>query len=554
MLSLSPVNLIFLSLGVAVLLIFAGWIVSALRMPFRIKLTLVVAIVALFPYLSLAFLLSRELTRSVNMWETPGVGQGLRSSLDIARQSIEDKQAALELEFRKWWSGSDAEKALRSARGGRIVESLRASGKFDFAGVYGRNNRGSWEPLGLWQKGTGKQPQIAGVEIDSLLSGKIPAIASDSTVMAARLEPGPGRDRGRAVIAGRFLDDADILRAKNLVAAIRVYDQLNIYKELSKRVVWIFFALSAVLALLLAALIGSHVSGRLTGPLRLLSAEMRRVGSGSFTGEMAITSRDEVGELVQSFNKMAKDLRQYERDLKRTERIAAWKDVARRIAHEIKNPLTPIRFSLQRIASRADLPDKKESSEIGKEVQAILGQLVTLESMASSFSSFAKLPEPKLEPFQIESLLVDILKAAEKQDVRVEYEGPAALPAINVDPTLMRVVFNNIVKNAHEAMPEGGKLNVATEVVGGKGGQDGEGYLAIRFTDTGKGIPDEILEKIWNPYFTTKTDGTGLGLSICLKIVGEHRGRMEITSKVGEGTAVLVLLPLAETGRMENGV
>ena len=221
--------------------------------------------------------------------------------------------------------------------------------------------------------------------------------------------------------------------------------------------------------------------------------------------------------------------------------------MARRIAHEIKNPLTPIEIAIYRIKKRieADSPEAiviKDREVIQESLDSILKEVTALKTIAQEFSSFAKLPEPKFEPLDINDVIKSVLElyATASQNIQVRSNLATHLPEVHADKDQMRSVVANLVKNAFEAMPGGGTLTITTlQAPVGKSPQSG---ARIEISDTGAGIPQEIREKIFDPYFTTKSTGTGIGLALAFRIVSDHQGRISFTT--GEtGTTFTVDLP-----------
>jgi nitrogen fixation/metabolism regulation signal transduction histidine kinase len=239
---------------------------------------------------------------------------------------------------------------------------------------------------------------------------------------------------------------------------------------------------------------------------------------------------------------MTEDLQEYKKNLLRAERIAAWRDVARRIAHEIKNPLTPIEIAIYRMRKRFDV-DREESKVVYESLDSILKQVEALRSMAEEFSAFAKLPEPQFEALDINEAVRNVLTlyASSLEAITVHADLAEDLPAARADGNQIRGVLGNLVKNAIEALAEGGRLSIRTshDLSGATG------PVRVEVTDTGPGIPEDIRERIFDPYFTTKTRGTGLGLALAYRIVQDHGGSISFVTGSG-GTTFRVDLPAAE--------
>jgi nitrogen fixation/metabolism regulation signal transduction histidine kinase len=260
--------------------------------------------------------------------------------------------------------------------------------------------------------------------------------------------------------------------------------------------------------------------------------------------------------LVTSFNNMTRDLQEYKKNLVRAERIAAWRDVARRIAHDIKNPLTPMTIAIYRLKKRLG-DDGKDSEVVGECLDSILREVEVLKNMAQEFSTFAKLPEPRLAETDLNQTVRSILElySSGMDGVDVKPTYAQGLPSALADADQLRRVIGNIVKNAVEAMEGKGSLTITTGMVGGSAGDESTGaprargeasdrseaaqagpgtgadrMVRVTISDTGPGIPEDMRERIFDPYFTTKKGGTGLGLAMAYRIIQDHGGRITVST------------------------
>jgi nitrogen fixation/metabolism regulation signal transduction histidine kinase len=263
------------------------------------------------------------------------------------------------------------------------------------------------------------------------------------------------------------------------------------------------------------------------------------VARGDLDARVLVTSSDELRRLVEAFNKMAEDLQRQRGELERTNRLAAWADMARQVAHDIKNPLTPIQLNaehLQRVHADRGRPLGPVIDEC---VASILGQVRLLRQIAAEFSSFASAPQPKLTATEVAPLLKEILdpyRAGLAGRIRIDVTIAEGLPPVVIDRVLIGRALTNIIENALHAMPAGGRLTLTAAPAA-------DGFVELRVTDTGVGMDAEALARIFEPYFSTKAIGTGLGLTIAKRNVEANGGQILVTSEPGNGTTATLRLP-----------
>src|SRR5713226_1918606 len=297
------------------------------------------------------------------------------------------------------------------------------------------------------------------------------------------------------------------------------------------------FVLITGVGLLLAVVLGWVVARHLTRPIEALTAATRELAAGELGVSVEEKSTGELAELVGAFNRMSADLRSVTERLISSERTAAWQEVARRLAHEIKNPLTPIQMSLETLAA-ARSANSPEFDRLFKEgVTAMLEEVERLRRIVDEFSRFARLPKPQLAPLDPAELVRQVLALypARPAGVRWKTEISSGM-TVQADRDLLTQVLVNLIKNADEAM--GGEGEIAIRVR--RHGED----VAVEVQDSGPGIPPEHRARLFEPYFTTKPEGSGLGLAIASRICQEHGGRLELdAAAAGQGALFRLVLP-----------
>jgi len=263
------------------------------------------------------------------------------------------------------------------------------------------------------------------------------------------------------------------------------------------------------------------------------------VNLGQLNEEIEWSRNDEIGELVKEYNKMVNKLGESAAILAKSEREGAWREMARQVAHEIKNPLTPIQLNAEHL--RRVNTDRGEplSPVLDQSVNTILTQVKLLRQIASEFSSFASSPtvqRASVDPAAMLREIVEPYRTVLAGQVQFIVDVPPTLPPVHIDKTLISRSLTNIVENALHAMGSRGTLTIAAS--------HDEDAVRIRVSDTGGGMDADALARAFEPYFSTKASGTGLGLPIAKRNVELSGGTIAVTSELGRGTTVELTLPI----------
>jgi signal transduction histidine kinase len=307
-------------------------------------------------------------------------------------------------------------------------------------------------------------------------------------------------------------------------------------------------AVVAGAALLIGLLISLWVSARITRPLEELAEGAHKVASGRWDTVIDLRGRDEIGQLASAFNEMTQTLAAQREQLVQTERVAAWRELARRLAHELRNPLFPLQITVENLQKARQL-DAKQFLEVFNESTATLrAELANLNTIVSRFSDFSKMPAPHFARTNVNEALRNAVRLFEPQfnavgkpPVIPEYFLTEPLPEIDADTDLLHRAFQNLVLNALDAMPAGGTLTMRTT--------EHEGNIRIEVSDTGKGLTPEECSRLFTPYYTTKVQGTGLGLAIIQSVVSDHHGTISVSSDEGRGTTFRIELPQRQSAQ-----
>ena len=301
-------------------------------------------------------------------------------------------------------------------------------------------------------------------------------------------------------------------------------------------------------ALLIGLLISLWVSARITRPLEELAEGAREVASGRWDTVIDLRGRDEIGQLASAFNEMTQTLAAQREQLVQTERVAAWRELARRLAHELRNPLFPLQITVENLQKARQL-DAKQFLEVFNESTATLkAELANLNTIVSRFSDFSKMPAPHFARVNVNEALRNAVRLFEPQFNTVgkppiipEYFLTEPLPEIDADADLLHRAFQNLVLNALDAMPAGGTLTIRSS--------EHDGSVRIEVADTGKGLTPEECSRLFTPYYTTKVQGTGLGLAIIQSVISDHHGTISVSSDEGHGTTFHIELPQRQPAR-----
>ncbi|MCB9828978.1 MAG: HAMP domain-containing protein [Planctomycetes bacterium] len=379
-----------------------------------------------------------------------------------------------------------------------------------------------------------------------LLPDRLPAEVYRATVLEKRRLLQQHADyAGRPVWFGYepVLDSTGHTRATVGIPLLYDQDRLDEEVTVSGSVLMAAYLLTLVLVLVGAI----YAANRIARPLAFLAAGTRRVATGDLDVELPGEGADEMGQLVANFNAMTRELRETTARAVQAERESAWRKMARQVAHEIKNPLTPMRLMIQQMEAEAIDPARAQEA-IRRAAPVVLRQIETLTRIAGDFANFARLPkrrQTEIDPTALVEEVTALHSGTASRGVAVTCEVERGLPPIYWDEEELRRALINLVRNGIQAIRGRGVVRLKAYAAE----REGRPGVAISITDTGVGIPRENLERLFEPHFSTKTSGMGLGLAIVRRIIQDSGGTIRVSSRVGRGTIFTLWWHTAWEGR-----
>jgi signal transduction histidine kinase len=416
--------------------------------------------------------------------------------------------------------------------------------------IYSAPEQGPGELLGAHQNdantGANANPSASVGVPSSNLMPLIQKAIDQHGEASATIEWGPDLPQEQIVHAIALPGYADHVPAVLLVGN-SLEQETNLEKHIGK-----VSLLIAGVGVLLGIIGAGLVAARISRPIKKLSNAAARIGQGDWDVRVPPGSSDEIGKLAAAFNQMTEELISQRERLVQSERVAAWRELARRLAHELKNPLFPLQITVENLLrARENTPDQFD--EVFREsTSTLLAEIANLKTIIGRFSDFSKMPAPQIQAVNLDEMIRNVVQLFQAQLTR----GPAKieaelqlhddLPPVSGDPVLLRRVIENLVLNAIDAMPQGGKLTFRTEL--------NHQFAVFELADTGNGLTQEECDRIFTPYYTTKQHGTGLGLAIVQSVVSDHKGSISVSSTKNFGTTFHVELPLwnSSTGNSDQ--
>lgn len=508
-------------------------------MTLRARLLIAFLALALVPIGLLTVFTLDRLERAIALWNTRAVDRSLESALEVSKTSMARMEATVLAQADDWALALPPD-TLTVARRTAMRAGLRAAG-LDFLQLY-RRDGGRWhlieevlpggvlvpEPLDLAPE---LDPALAGGRVLHSPRGALAAVAP--------------MERGFALVAGMRVPPGFFDQLRRVGEGMDFYRRFGVVRDVSRTYTLLLVAVLVLLLVLAALWAANALAGGMTRPLRELEQALERVAGGDLETRVTPSGARELRHLGERFNAMTERLAAARLALSEAERQAAWREVARRLAHEFKNLLTPMSLSLHRLRRRADLVPVEHREAVSDSLSALRQAVDDLSRLAEQFSQYARLPEPRFERLDLAELAAGAAQQhePEAQSVRVT-KGTSPVP-VTADRLLLSRAVHNLVLNALEASPPGGTVELRPGVEGDR--------AVLEVLDRGGGITDEVRDRLFEPYVSTKRRGSGLGLSLVRDIAEQHGGTITLENRDGGGARARLTLPLAtddpEAGR-----
>jgi two-component system, NtrC family, nitrogen regulation sensor histidine kinase NtrY len=527
----------------------------------RRRLTFAVVVTAVIPVLVSIWIANSMVKRTAQRFYNPNVGARLDQSLDL----YQELASAVKASMRHAATAIAADAELRAAAQKGDRAAVREQLKTNFPKYPNLVSltvvRGENDELASFDRGKPLDPAKENkLEVTRPLSdAEIPT--------GEELPPAdpPEGDDAKPPDAPRLIavfaaDKARFEERDEMSQFVAQYERVEQTRDYTERSYVYGFALLLGITMLAAFGVGSLFARGVSSRLGQLAEATKRVGAGDLSIRVPSEGNDEIGDLSRAFNRMVGEVENSRARIEYLQRIGAWQEMARRLAHEIKNPLTPIQLAVQEVHRRYDGNDPAFKKLIDTTREIVEDEVGTLRRLVSEFSSFARLPQATLERQDLAeflreqreriSLVEDEMLDGEvtatvlPRGVELEFDLPDGPAEAYFDRQMLRRALLNLIRNAGQAVEGASKTDgkVRLSVT-----RDGD-YWVIDVDDNGPGIPAEMRELVFDPYMTTKTEGTGLGLAIVKKIVVEHGGSVSAHASPDKGARIRLRLPRAGTG------
>jgi two-component system nitrogen regulation sensor histidine kinase NtrY len=504
----------------------------------RTRLLLAFLAMALIPTATLSLFTLDRLGRALELWNTPGVDRALELAMETSKTSLARMEGTV-LSQADDYAAALPHEPLNPARRSALQAGLRATG-LDFIQLYARQN-GGWKLLEEV-----RPPGVLGVEAVDLGPELTDELSGDRLIHS-NLGALAGVARfgdGHALVAGMLLPRDYFASLERVGQGVGFYRRFGVIRDLSRTYMLLLVGLLVAVLVAAAAWASATLAAGLTQPLRRLERALEEVASGDLAVRIQPQGPREVATLSERFNLMTERLSAARDALQQAEREAAWREVARRLAHEFKNLLTPMSLSLHRLRRRTAVVADEHRTAVEESLAALASGVDQMARLAEQFSQFARLPEPRFEAVELDALVRSAVTLHEHEGVAVTVDSKGPL-MVQGDSLLLSRAVHNLLLNACEASPAGASVEVRTRVAGD--------HVLVEVLDRGSGIDPAVRERLFEPYVSTKRRGSGLGLSLVRDVAVQHTGSVTLENREGGGAVARLSLPRMEDATSSDG-
>ena len=524
-------------------------------MSMRSRLVIMCLVVALLPAVPLTFLVRSLLERSFDLGLNPTVENALQSGLAVSRVHLEDARGMFRLHVQRVVSAIGESRPDSADAETELTRVLGASHAIDGLMVSRRGNGETGGKLELPAELRPFQGQshvlnrlLAGVPVESRDENSRMGYAFYETIdhskllavwnpALAHIPPQNAQGGSYRILFYRLIDPQFLADADALLEGRQIFAELRLTQRSLARSFFYPFLIIYGGCLLLALGLALFMAERLAEPIRKLARGANAVASGDWRYRLDFKAGGETGRMVSAFNEMVSRLESQRRRLTDMEKMASWREMARRLAHEIKNPLLPIRLTMEELRARYHGDDFRYRAMLEESTRVVGDELDTLQALVKEFSAFARLPEMRPTLESLENLVRDIARMYPRAETSIVAKGQVR--DFRFDPDQLRRVLVNLFDNAVSVVGDDHRcaIDITLEETGDE--------AVLTFGDNGPGLPPGKNEAIFEPYFTTRKGGTGLGLAVVKNIVLLHGGAIRAWNREGCGAVFEIRLPLA---------
>ena len=507
----------------------------------RTRLLLAFLALALIPTAVLTSFTLDRLGRALELWNTPGVDRALESALETSKTSLARMQGTVLAQADEYAAALPHE-PLTAPRRAALQAGLRATG-LDFIQLYTRRD-------GHWVLVEEVRPEgvLAVTPMD--LSDEIGSELTADRVLQSRrgaLAGAAPMGKDYALVAGMVLQPDYFEAVDRVGRGVSFYRRFGVVRDVSRAYMLLLVALLVAVLAAGAVWVSTVLAAGLTRPLTNLERALEDVAAGDLSVRIEPQGPREVATLSERFNTMTESLSQARDALQRAEREAAWREVARRLAHEFKNLLTPMSLSLHRLRRRTGAVTDEHRVAVSESLAALASGVDQMARLSEQFSQYARLPEPRFETVDLDQVVRSAVALHEHEGVEVEVANPAGAVNVQGDSLLLSRAVHNLILNACEASPAGSRVEVRTGVE--------DGHAVVEVLDRGPGLDPAVRARLFEPYVSTKRRGSGLGLSLVRDVATQHGGRVTLEDRAGGGAVARFAVPHGDSqGAGEKGI